>query len=194
MNYVSLIQLLDSADFFDKSGRYGDADTIDALVMRTAQYSGPQHMNLDMSQRVSPYRYHEQELADIEENKQHHPRLRVPEQHGEDTGDGAKEFGQDDPDNNEEDREMTELEGHPAPEKKGKYSQPRGRNIFEMDDTDPAKGGSPFHMHGGGALGFTYIDPDLRSPSMRGVQNKYPTDELNNPSDSYKLKMPQTWG
>lgn len=194
MNYTTLIYLLNKADEYDSLGQYRLADKIDELVIRTAQFSGPNHLNLQPSQRAQPYKQHETELEDIETNKQNHPRLRVPEEHGEDTGDGPTEFGQDDPDRNTEDKEMTRLEGQAAPPKQGKYAPARGKNIFEMDDTDPAKGGSPFHMHGGGALGFAYVDPDMHSPSMRGLQDKNPRDLYNNPADRYKLNLPQSYG
>jgi hypothetical protein len=181
VNKGILSQITRLASVYDMHNYHESADILDAILVRIAQSTGPFNMNIPMEGRMQKYdRYHEKELDGVERDREKHPRLRPTDFIDDGTTD--QDAGKDEVAVDEENTRI-------------KFKKPEDETIFEMDDKDPGKGGNMFRMHDKGTAGWGFITHAPDSAGMSGLdrftwENK--RGIYDNPSDKYKLLLPQT--
>lgn len=177
-----LSQVIRLASAYDDHCQYDAADLLDAALIRLAQSTGPFNMNIPMEGRMQRYdRYHEKELDGVEQDRQKHPRLRPTD--FVDDGTTNEDIGKGDDVAQSDSKQFK------------KFKKTDDNTIFRMDDKDPQKGGNVFRMHDKGTAGWGFITYAPDSAGMAGLdrftwENKH--DMHDNPSDRYKLLLPQT--
>ena len=153
MENLIIKELINIAQKLDNDGFYKQSDMVDDLV-RTAQYAGPQNLNLPLETRVIPFSEMAQEFEDVaRKRREYYPRLQ------------PKEREQDDPE------DVEDIYGPKGETEQRAVKDTDEDTIFDINHDDQNEGASIYSINGPSIGGITQRIYDPKGAGYMGIDH-----------------------